>query len=66
MPYRIVPVGDKLVLMMEPELRRQEMHETAYIRAHDADSGYYDFGAARADANESFIGITSIGGDSHE
>jgi len=66
MPYRIVPVGDKLVLMIEPELRQPHAtDEAVYIRAYESNAGYYDFGVDQANANEGFR-ETTFGGNSHE
>ena len=66
MPYRIVPVGDKLVLMIQPE-RQQRVAATGpvSIDAHDSNAGYYDPDAENVAANEGFTEIP-FGGNSHE
>jgi len=66
MPYRIVPVGDKLVLMIEPELQLPGgTREVVCTRAYDAGAGYYDFDVERSAAKEDFS-ETTLGGASHE
>ena len=65
--YRLVPVGDKLVLMSapnEPPLSEGDEH---YFPGRDANEGYYDFGIEQSSDNEQSGEITvSIGGHSHE
>jgi len=66
MPYRIVPVGDKLVLMIEPELALPEVAPQAgHIQAVESNARYYDFDAKSTSANEDFREL-SVGGYSHE
>jgi len=66
--YRLVPVGDKIVLIFEPDLRQLSAKRGAdYIQMLDADAGCYDFGIDGASENEGFNEVaTSGGGYSHE
>jgi len=65
--YRLVPVGDKLVLMSAPNERLVLESETTYFPVRDANTGYYDFGIEQSSDNEQSGEIAaSIGGHSHE
>jgi hypothetical protein len=66
--YRLIPVGDKIVLIVEPELHLAPADVGAgYSQVLDGDAGCYDFGSERMSANESFNEITStVGGYSRE
>ena len=65
--YRLVPVGDKIVLIIEPDLRQLSAERGDYIQMLDADAGCYDFGIDGASENEGINEVaTSAGGYSHE
>jgi hypothetical protein len=66
--YRLVPVGDKIVLIIEPELQPVSADGGAgYIRMLDAGADCYDFGSEGAMANEGDHDISGwSGGYSHE
>lgn len=65
--YRLVPVGDKLVLMSAPNEPPLSEGDERYFPARDANEGYYDFGIEQSSDNEQSGEITaSIGGHSHE
>ena len=66
--YRLVPVGDKIVLIIEPDLLQLSTERGAgYIQTLDAVAGCYDFGIDGASENEGFNEVaTSAGGYSHE
>ncbi len=66
--YRIVPVGDKIVLIIEPELQQVSADEGAgYSHRLDAGADCYDSGSGGAGGNESDHEIPGwSGGYSHE
>jgi len=65
--YRLVPVGDKIVLIVEPELQLLSGDAASgHSQVLDTDAGCYDFGSEGASANESCNEITTAGGYSHE
>lgn len=65
--YRVVPVGDKLVLLMEPRLSQPVGEGQEYADVRGVDSGCYDFGSERASESEGFSQVSiSSGGPSHE
>ncbi len=66
--YRLVPVGDKIVLIIEPELQQVSADGGAgYSDMLDAGAECYDFGSAAAGGNEGDHEIPGwSGGYSHE
>ena len=66
MSHRLVPVGDKLVLIIDREAR-QSLTENAlsFADVHPVNPRYYDLGGS-AHQNELIEIRTSAGGDSHE
>jgi hypothetical protein len=65
--YRLVPVGDKLVLMSAPNERALPDGDELYFPVRAANTGYYDFGIEQSSDNEQSGEITaSIGGHFHE
>jgi hypothetical protein len=65
--YRVVPVGDKLVLLIELDQRALSERVADYFPLRDVKPHCYDFGIGRSSQNERLNQVTtSIGGDSHE
>jgi hypothetical protein len=65
--YRLVPVGDKIVLIIEPELEQVYADGSGYSHVLDAGADCYDFGSGGADGNEGDHEIPGwSGGYSHE
>ncbi len=66
--FRLVPVGDKIVLIFEPDLRQLPSDgEADYIRMLDRHTGCYDFGIDGAIENEGVNEVaTWLGGYSYE
>ncbi len=66
--YRLVPVGDKIVLIIESERQQLSADRPAdYIHVLDADAACYDFGIEGASENEGVNEVAeSVGGYSHE
>ena len=64
MNYRLIPVGDKLVLIIDAD---QASGSEEYACVQDTKATCYDFDVERASGNEGFNENTSwIGGLSHE
>jgi hypothetical protein len=64
MNYRLVPVGDKLVVMVVPDATAGS-EEYVYVR--DPKASCYDFDTAGANENEGLNEVSTwIGGTTHE
>ena len=64
MHYRLVPVGDKIVLIVMPEAAPGGEE---YVHVHDTKASCYDFDTAGANENEGLNEVSTwIGGPARE
>ena len=64
MHYRLVPVGDKLVLVVVPD---SAAGGEEYVYVRDTEGSCYDFDIAGANENEGVNEVSAcIGGATHE